>query len=58
MREHVKKWTYWDGPCLESDGNQLSSGDLVCSYIYTYPRKPKLCLYADPVKRKSMLFCC
>ena len=38
---------------MESDGNKLSYGDLVCNNIYTSTVWPKLIFYIDPCKRKQ-----
>ena len=38
---------------INSDGNQLASGELFCNSIYTSPRQPKSHFYAEPCKRQE-----
>ena len=38
---------------VESDGNKLSSGDLVCNVIYKYPGRHKSCLYVNSCKKQK-----
>ena len=38
---------------MESDGNQLSYGDLVWNPIYTYPVRPTSHFYVGPCKRQK-----
>ena len=38
---------------MESDGNKLSSYDLVCNAVYTYPVRHKSRFYVEPCKRQE-----
>ena len=40
---------------MESGCTQLTSGDLVCNYIYTSPGRTKSSLYADLCKRQTSI---
>ena len=39
---------------VESDGNQLASGDLVCNEIYTSTGLQKPLFYVDPYKNNNV----